>query len=1000
MIPILYGPNETQFVTQGLGALSDVISCKVKEALNGGYELEMKYPMDGIHFSDITDRCLIWAIPSPYRKPQPFEIYDTTSPLNGIVTIYAQHIGYKLSGIPLNPFTAASCAGAMSGLSSNAAIPSPFTFWTDKTTQAEFAVKVPTATRSALGGQAGSILDVYGGEYEWDRFEVKLHQNRGQDNGVTIRYGKNLTNLEQERNIANVATGIYPYWAGQDGTLVVCNPTIINAPGTYDFARVIPVDFSQDFQEQPTPEQLQARAESYVTANNIGVPSVSIDVSFVQLEQTEEYKDLSLLERCDLGDTVTVQYEKLGVNAKAKIVEIETDVLLEKYDSVKIGSVRSNLADTVADQQKEIAQKPGSSAVQQMIDSIAQAIVGSKGGSKVDIFENGKPTGTMYLDTDSISTAKNVMILNNEGIAFSNSGASGPWTMALGIDGKLANQWVSTWELDANIIKAGILQSQDGKTFYLDLTSGILNMQATSLTIQGQTVDQIAQEKAQAAQEAAVNAANQNLQNYAATVTSSLQDLQGQIDGQIQTWFENYLPTADNAPANEWTTADEKNRHLGDLFYVVDNQEYGGQAYRWADVNGDYQWVLVEDTAVAKALAAAAQAQDTADGKRRVFVTQPVPPYDVGDLWAQGSDGSLLVCQTAKAAGEAYSASDWVASADYVNALQAAQAGRNLLENSAYAGMSGNTGYSISDSVVAFSVGSDNFASLHIPVTDYALSTLRGKTVAVSYDYQITQTISYNTSQAAAGALGRLFITFADGTKQYIGAPSESFDALGTEAMNDFIRVSAVGTIQDKPISSAEFTVFMQYATGSIQFRHPKVEYGNAASPWTPAPEDTVGASNGEFLTQTEVFNKLTNNGALQGLFMQDGKLYINATYLAAGIISSLNGQNYFNLETGDCNFEGTFTSQDGGSFKSIFRNGGFVIYYNDTEVGSFHITASGKSFSAMQQYYLGPYTGNQKLLAYLDQTDRCLDIEKLNGVAFEWVWDSSLSRYVLASKT
>lgn len=199
MIPILFPSTATEFKTQGLGALSDAISCIVTEERNGEYELEMEYPLDGIHFAELTDRCIITAIPSPYRIPQPFRIYQITKPLNGVCTIYAQHISYDLSGVPLNPFTADNALEAMVGLESNAEGDSPFKFRTDKSTVAKFMVTVPSAARSVLGGQTGSILDVYGGEYEWDGFTVKLQNTRGQDNGVIIRYGKNLTNLEQER---------------------------------------------------------------------------------------------------------------------------------------------------------------------------------------------------------------------------------------------------------------------------------------------------------------------------------------------------------------------------------------------------------------------------------------------------------------------------------------------------------------------------------------------------------------------------------------------------------------------------------------------------------------------------------------------------------------------------------------------------------------------------------------------------------------------------------
>lgn len=159
---------------------------------------------------------------------------------------------------------------------------------------------------------------------------------------------------------------------------------------------------------------------------------------------------------------------------------------------------------------------------------------------------------------------------------------------------------------------------------------------------------------------------SQHFTEFSQAVTGDLDQMQAQIDGQIQTWFDSYIPTPDNAPASGWATEEEKINHLGDIFYIVDNDTIGGQAYRWAQVGGVYQWVLIEDVEVAKALADAARAQDTADGKRRVFVSQPVPPYDVGDLWAQGDGGDLMRCNTARASGD-YVAADWGKASDYTN---------------------------------------------------------------------------------------------------------------------------------------------------------------------------------------------------------------------------------------------------------------------------------------------------------------------------------------------
>lgn len=451
MKPILFPSTATEFTTQGLGALSDAISCIVTEERNGLYELEMQYPQSGIHFSEIQNRCIIYAIPSPYREAQPFRVYRITRPINGIATIYAQHISYDLAGIPVNPFTAGSAAEALSGMASHAAVESPFSFWTDKSATANFSVLVPSASRSVLGGVEGSILDVYGGEYLFDKFLVRLYNQRGNDNGVVIRYGKNLTDVEQDANISSVATGVLPYWVGAEGELVQGN--IVNVDGTFDFVRIMTIDFSSDFENQPTASELETRAMQYIKSNKIGVPSVSISVSFVQLEQTEEYKDLALLEKCDLCDTVTVQFEALGINAKAEIVRIITDVLLERYESVEVGDIRANIAYTIADQQQKIEKTPTTSAMQKAINNATNWLTSADGYVIAVKDDNGTWKEILFLDTPSAETAKNVLRINTNGIGFSTNGVNGPYRNAWTIDGSLVADFITTGTLNAALAK-------------------------------------------------------------------------------------------------------------------------------------------------------------------------------------------------------------------------------------------------------------------------------------------------------------------------------------------------------------------------------------------------------------------------------------------------------------------------------------------------------------------------------------------------------------------
>lgn len=482
MKPILFPSTATEFTTHGLGVLTDAISCTVTEERNGAFELTMQYPDTGVHFDEITDRCIIYAIPSPYRAPQPFRIYRITRPMDGIIMVYARHITYDLSGVPLNPFTAINAPDALSKLSLNAAVDSPFTFWTDKSTVASFAVSTPSSTRSVLGGSSGSILDVYGGEYEWNGFTVRLYGHRGYDNGVVISYGKNLTDIEQDRNISNVATGIYPYWTNAEGALVTCDPKIVNAPGTYDFTRVVPVDFSNDFETQPTPAQLQARAEKYVEDNKIGIPKTSITASFVQLEQFPEYEDLALLEKCDLCDTVTIRYPQLGVEAKAEIVKIETDVLLERYNSVEIGDVRTNIADTIVGQQQEIKQKPSETYLREAVIALTETILGASGGAVrlLDTNSDGMPD-TLYIADDPDPTkARKVWRFNHEGWGASKNGYNGPFSYGATLENGMVADFITAGTLNAdlvnivNLISDHVVSRNSG--FEMDLWAAVLKL--------------------------------------------------------------------------------------------------------------------------------------------------------------------------------------------------------------------------------------------------------------------------------------------------------------------------------------------------------------------------------------------------------------------------------------------------------------------------------------------------------------------------------------------
>lgn len=337
--PRLYPPTATAWDTNGLGALSDCISCAVEETLNGPFELEMQYRLNGLHYADITLRSLILAKPNPTARPQPFRVYKISRPINGVVTINAQHLSYDLSGIVIEPFNAPSLASALEGMKTNAVTENPFEYETDKTVISDFVVSYPSSARSLVAGQRGSLLDTYGGELEFDRYQVKLWAHRGKDNGVTIRYGKNMTDVNQEEDGSGVYTGVYPYWYSEEEGSADLGSSYVPVEGEFDFTRILLLDLTEEFENKPTAEELTQKAQEYISNHDPGVPTISTTVSW--------YQSRDFVENVNLGDVVGVYFSRLGISAKAKIVKTRYNALQNRYESVDIGSVRSSIAGTI-----------------------------------------------------------------------------------------------------------------------------------------------------------------------------------------------------------------------------------------------------------------------------------------------------------------------------------------------------------------------------------------------------------------------------------------------------------------------------------------------------------------------------------------------------------------------------------------------------------------------------------------------------------------------------
>ena len=330
--------------SNGLGVITP-ISGEVREKLNGEYELTFTVGMSEKRYSELSCGTVVQTEAGETTGLQLFRIYKITKPMNGIVTVYARHITYDLNKAAVMPFSATGASAALRGLKSHLVGSYPFTVSTDITnTSSKFAITQPVTFRSALGGVQGSILDVFGGEYEWDNLSIILHAHRGSDSGVVIEYGKNLTDIQQDENIESTYTAVLGFATNADSTVTGTIQYVTQAASP----KTKIVDFSSyfDTDDTITVSKIDALAQAYIAQNNIGVPKVSINVKYQPLWQTEEYKNFRI-DRVKLGDTVTVKFEKLGVEAKAKVVETVWDVVQNRYKSIQIGDARSTLAATI-----------------------------------------------------------------------------------------------------------------------------------------------------------------------------------------------------------------------------------------------------------------------------------------------------------------------------------------------------------------------------------------------------------------------------------------------------------------------------------------------------------------------------------------------------------------------------------------------------------------------------------------------------------------------------
>jgi len=380
MKPVLYAADEAAFISNGIGVLADCISCEVSETLNGEYEMSIAYPVTGIWADDLEVGQVIKAKANDTDAPQLFQIYDIVRSLTDAITVKAEHISYRLCGVPVSRIMSQyGITNAINAIVNNAIIPLGFTIDTDITSNEWFATTNAESVRSLLGNEDHSLLTIYGGEYHFDNFDVHLLSARGANNGVTIRYGKNLTALEQDINGATY-NGVFAYWYKADAGYVEATAPA-ESPGVHPVKCYQTLDLTSEWENPPTAAELYTRAQQI--ANGLGSPLETLDVSFVTLHQLEEYSNIAALEQVALGDYVTVIYDALGINRRMRVVKTVYNSITEMYESITLGTLQTTLADVINKAGESNGTSSGGVSYTLSISGSSITLVGSDGSTSV-----------------------------------------------------------------------------------------------------------------------------------------------------------------------------------------------------------------------------------------------------------------------------------------------------------------------------------------------------------------------------------------------------------------------------------------------------------------------------------------------------------------------------------------------------------------------------------------------------------------------------------------
>ncbi|WP_347298181.1 phage tail spike protein [Dolosigranulum savutiense] len=359
MIPVLFSKEEKQFRSYGIGPLFETLHAEVKRERNGQYFLYMTYPQNGQQASVFKEGMRIKADAGRRTPWQTFEITRINRRSDAIIEIWADHISMRLAKTMIKPKVEIHDVDAETALRrwvSQLVGDDEWEVWSNIDTVGSTAWSVDSVenARQALGGTRGSILDVWGGEFEFDNKRVNLWQNLGRKTPVVLEYGRNITKIEKENKEETVYTSIYPFARAEEDNIITIPNYIVDGKyiDMYDHKKIKLVDFSGEFnteENKPTAEKLQKLAEKYVEQNDIGAPHEHIKIEYVDLSKTLDYQNVRYIEEVELCDRIPIYYPKFDIYSKeAKVIVITYNVIKDENKSIELGVIGQRFSSTVA----------------------------------------------------------------------------------------------------------------------------------------------------------------------------------------------------------------------------------------------------------------------------------------------------------------------------------------------------------------------------------------------------------------------------------------------------------------------------------------------------------------------------------------------------------------------------------------------------------------------------------------------------------------------------